>query len=674
MDSEYTYDDWAELLAGFFFDEAHGGEEILFAVDELSLSEASGIRDAGASLASAVQSVIGRHWDIAAVSRRVKNWRESGSEGPHPALPLLALTVLAASRMGSYEGYAPHKFYVPLRKAVDPSDSETGAPGSYLRHVRGLWEDLARWANEDRRGKFGRLTVRDPGVHYGRGLAFQHALVKSYDLQQLDVFFRRIGLEPGDEVSARELRRSLAVWTAPRHEPWAHRLHRVSADEDLCEYAEALLVREANRWDGRPRDPRTGRAVGRIRLGFRSVRRPRLGLFIQWDERLPEHVDLTLPSGERISLDRDHGWFAPHPLDGVSLVDAMETGLTLGGDGHRFALSAEDAYALSYDDDLGTWISVDRMSFGDRYHLLVREEYLAEVLSFVKVESTTDSNAADSAKPFPRGWRLVTDVRIDGRPRSAAPAALAALIPSGVGPRLRLLGGLRLPSQPNAYLRGGEPALALSSLTDDTFIKIRQASSGTTERFRVAVAANNEVPLWQLRLEPDLYEITHGESTVRLQIVDGIAEAAGPGAGTVQLAAIDNVSVTGTQSDRVVARPLPITVPAPAPHQALILLGARAGEHLYVECPLWLSELAGFELSWRHLDAWPSFETAWILMKGSAGRYEAILRSHLEPEFTSDGRESLWGRAIAIASVPVWERDEARRLWERYRQAAGIQP
>ena len=38
----YTYDEWAGLLAGFFFDEAHEGEEILFAVDELALVDASG--------------------------------------------------------------------------------------------------------------------------------------------------------------------------------------------------------------------------------------------------------------------------------------------------------------------------------------------------------------------------------------------------------------------------------------------------------------------------------------------------------------------------------------------------------------------------------------------------------------------------------------------------------
>src|SRR5688572_8830789 len=192
--NNYTYDHWAELLGGFFFGEDHDGEEILFAVDELSLAEASGLpeEEAARSLAHAVRLVITDGWNVVAVNRLVDRWRRAGASGAHPALPFLALTVLAASRMGSYEGFAPSKFYVPLRRALVPEDHEKNVPGSYLDHVRSLWNDLARWANDDNAGQRGRLTIRNPGPHYGRGLAIQHALVKSYDLRQLDAFFRRI--------------------------------------------------------------------------------------------------------------------------------------------------------------------------------------------------------------------------------------------------------------------------------------------------------------------------------------------------------------------------------------------------------------------------------------------------------------------------------------------------
>ena len=220
--ADYTYDHWAKLLADFFFDKAHAGEEILFAVDDRSLAEASGLDEnhAAKSLSHAVNTVVGPQWYLAPLTRRVARWRQEGAKGPHPGLPFLAITVLAASRMGENESFASHNFYEPLRRLLDPVDFEKGAPGTFTNHIWPLWHDLERWANDDLHGTRGRLVVRDPGHFRYVGLAIQHALVKSSDLRQLDAFFRRIGLEPGEEVLPAELRRALAIWTAARAEPW----------------------------------------------------------------------------------------------------------------------------------------------------------------------------------------------------------------------------------------------------------------------------------------------------------------------------------------------------------------------------------------------------------------------------------------------------------------------
>lgn len=674
--NEYSYDDWAELLATFFFDEAHDGEEVLFAVDELSLAEASGLdeQQAAESLARAVSLVIGASWNVLAAKRLVERWRKAGDAGPHPALPFLALTVLAASRMGSYEGFAPHKFYVPLRRALVPDDSGIDAPGTYLDYVRWLWEDLARWANVDCDGRSGRLTIRDPGWQYGRGLAMQHALVKSYDLRQLDAFFRRIGLQPGEDVAPAELRRALAVWTAGRPEPWAQRLQRISTEEDLQEYAEALLGREARRWDGRPRDPRTGRAVGRIRLGFTSARRPQIAVFIQWDERLPEELKVSLPSGRLIALEREHGWFTPHPVTDIDPAEAMTGGVELRGDGYRFDLRPEDVFAFAYDDDLGAWVSVDCMSYGDRYHLIASRDLAGEVVRFVQAASTTDPKIDETAsRGLPTGWKLVTDVRIDARPKTTPPGSLAALIPAGAGPRLRLLGGLPLTAAHGVYLRGGEPALALSTLSDDDRISIRRESTGEVEVFRSPTNTAREVPLSTLRLEPDRYEIRHGESKVSLQIVDGIAEAAGPGAGTIRHRGRGSAEVVGTSPSGVADGRNPITVPAPAAGDSLVLLGCQPGDHHIVELPSWLSSMVGFDISWKQIDAWPQFAPVWLLMRGVNGRYQASLLRAAEPDSTAVARGSQWARLLAVATLCDSESDETKELWGRYQTAAGIQ-
>jgi hypothetical protein len=671
--SQLSYDAWAQALAAFFFDEAHEGEEILFAVDGASVEEVSGLGECAAveSLAAAVRYVIGRGWGLGCVTSKVRLWRRSGSNGPHPALPLLALTVLAASRMGESQSFAAHNYYRPLRRLLDPNDEQTGPPGSLKDHVEHLWRDLAHWANEDLEGRRGRLAIRDPGHYRYVGLAIQHALVKSSDLRQLDRFFRRIGLQPGEEVVAAELRRALVVWTARRPEPWARRLARIASDDGLVEHCEALLAREARRWDGLPRDPRTGRPVGHVRVGISSMRRPEVGLYVQWDERLPELVQ-TAVAGIAVVLSQSHGWYEPHPLDAVDIGRSLSTGIELRGDGYRFDLRPEELYALFYDDDLGAWVSTDAMSYGNRYNLLVRCEVAKEVLRFVQSASTSTPRLDDRATRWlPTGWRIVADVQIDSRPPTSPPGSLAALIPAGPGPRLRLLGGLPLTAASGVYLRGGEPSLALSTVSDDDHITIRRESTGQTVRLRADIGANREFALGQLQLQPDRYEIRHGESKVTLQIVDGIAESAGPGVGSVVHRGARSVEVSGTTTSACGRTGKPLTVRAPKAGEASIILGARPGEHLVLQLPSWLSGHLGFAPTWRTIDAWPGFVAAWHLVRGSSGRYEASMIAPISPEASGGSATTQWGRLIGRSILSPTEPEQAIAMWAEYVRAAG---
>jgi hypothetical protein len=675
---DYTYDEWAGLLADFFFDKAHAGEEILFAVDDRSLAEASGLGEDQAvqSLSRAVRTLVGPAWLLGPLVRRVARWRKEGAVGPHPAIPFLALTVLAASRMGEQESIAPHNYYRPLRRLLDPADDDKGEPGTFTDHIEQLWGDLRRWANDDLEGTRGRLVIRLPGHFRYVGLAIQHALVRSSDLRQLDAFFRRIGLEPGEEVRPAELRRALAIWTTGRPEPWAQRLRRIATLPELADHCEALLAREASKWDGRPRDPRTGRPIGRIRVGFSSLRRPIIGLYVQWDERLPKSLRVVLPLGAETTLTKRHGWYDPHPLTDINVDAALAEGIELRGGAYRFDLRADIAYALAYDDDLGAWTSVDVMSYGDRYHLFVREEVAREVYQFVDRESETKTSLDEVAsRLLPQGWKLITGVQIDARPTTSTPPAMASLIPAGGGPRIRLLGGLPIGPAHGSYLRGGEPALALSTLIEDDHILIRRESTGDVERISIPSTANREIPLWPYQLVPDTYDVHHGDSKVRLQIVDGIVDAAGPGAGTIHHKGWDTIEVVGTQTFCTRNAPgEPVTVPAPSPGDQVILVGASPDECLVVALPEWLSLFVGFDLSWTTTDAWPDFEPVWCFRRGTSRRYEALLLNPIEPAVPGPAATTQWGRFIAVADLASMETDVAASLWQRYRKAAGANP
>lgn len=675
--SELDYPGWSAVLGEFFFDEAHAGEEILFAVDDLSLAEASGLpqHSAAHSLAEAVRSVITDRWLVNLIRRRVREWRSSGSTGPHPALPFLALTVLAASRMGELGSVASHNYYVPLRRLINPSDPETGAPGSFVDHIEWLWRDLAAWSSDDLGGRFGRLVVRDPGFYRFVGLAMQHALVRSADLRHLDAFFWRIGLSPGEEVPGPELRRALAIWARSRETPWGRRLARISADEHLADYCEALLEREAKRWDGRPRDPRTGRPVGRIRLGISTPRRrPEFGLYAQWDERLPERVTLQDSQGET-GLSRWHAWYKPAPIPVLGLDNALDAGLEIRSDIVRFTFAAADAYAFSYDDDLGLWVSVDTIAYGDQHLILVREADAPAAVNYLGSASSSSPVQVDHSRGgVPRGWRLILDVRIDARPQTAPPPALSSLISAGGGPRLRLFGGLPISSEVGVYLRGGEPAVALSDLVDSEELLIREVSTNEVLPLDAASADSREVPLWGLGLEPGHYEIKHGESTLHMQVVDGIAETAGAGVGTVTQAGRDGISVSGT----VISPPGPprqaLTVRAPIEGLTAYLLGADPEAVTEVALPLWISEHVGFSPSWRTIDAWPDFEPVWHLMPLEDGRYEAALVGHLVPavEEGFSTRGSRWARLIASTELSPDADQETGALWAAYLAAAGV--
>lgn len=667
-----SYDQWADDLAAFFFDEAHGGSEVLFSVDDITLADVSGLqeRDAVRSLADAVRTVVGRLWSVAAVANRVRKWRREGAVGAHPALPFLALTVLAAAQMGSEEDIAPHNYYRPLRRLLDQDDDENGPPGTFTDYIEDLWSDVVRWANEDLAGRRGRLVVRDPGFFRYVGLAFQHALLRGADLRHLDAFFRRIGLLPGEDVSPAELRRGLAAWSSMRSEPWARRLARVSAEPALATFCEDLLGREARQWDGRPRDPRTGRPTGRIRLGIRSARRPAPGFYAQWDERLPKELHLISPLGATTDLRRWEGWYEPLPLPINDLGNILDQGLELRTEGCRFYFREEDAFALEYDDDLGCWVSIDTMSYGDRHQLLVRRDVAEEVVSFLRSVASECRGPIHSAPGLPKGWSLISDVRIDARPRTSPPVALASLLPAGTGPRLRLLGGLQVGVGNNVYLRGGEPAVAPSVLTDDRRISIERVIDRHVVRVSADAAENGEYPLWELHLEPGIYEISQGESRVRLQIVDGIAETAGPGAGEITQRGSGDTEVSGTIAPPSEGQTSPCTVFAPFPGDSTVLIGPRANDVHIVSLPIWLSGKLGFQLSWSTMDAWPGFVPSWQLWETDSG-YEALLLEPKEPEVNDDASRTSWAKWIRSAKLSVDPSAEEDQLWGRYLAAAG---
>ncbi len=693
--SNLGYEEWAERLYEFFFSDENAGGEILFAVDGATLQEIypeGGTAAAGSFSEVVAGAVRGSDWKVSRIVNRVWLWEQRGQEGAHPALPLLALTVLAASNMEGGGSVAGTNYYVPLRRLVDPNDSGHGAPGDFTSHIEDLWESVEEWSAEHLGGRYGVLRARSQTLRFV-GLALQHAFLRASDLRHLNEFFRRLGLEPEEDldIDPATLRRAVQAWVAGRNEGWAERLQdackdRLGEDKELESHCERLLVRELRRWDGRPRDPRTGRALGQIRLVVSSLKNPRPYLQAKWDERLAHTQDLDLPQVGSTKITRvdELGYYAPTPLPGIAIGDLEEVltnGLDVVGSPTHFQFEEADLYALRYDDDIAAWSSVDHVSYGEP-HVFVAQgrvsteltEFLAGLVQEGGDPPTRTSMAQDGQLV---DWWLVGPSRIDGRP-ARIPDALAPFLPAGSGPRLRLLGGLKVGLAIHVYLRGGEPAVGLSNLeTLAEWIVIENTETGSQRKVCIG-PDEDEVYLSQLNLEPGNYTVRQGGAEAKFTVVDGIEAMHGPGAGDVLTEGVE-----GTIA--------PTHTPAVRPHMAEIkrnrptyLLGSSSDEHEEVWSPRWLAHDLPREgdgrpwLSWDKIDAWISFDPVWQVLpggrggRGGSGRATAQLIHPREPIPGEVVTDTKWAKRLREAELRSDASDEEEALWNRYQERVGV--
>src|SRR3954447_22320266 len=106
-ESDWDSNAWCHGLADHFFGEDLAGLPVLFFVDEDVLATIHPSHDAQAATASLAAAVRGELCKPAprgvfdAIEDRSRKWKVRGADGVPPFLHLLALCVLAASRMGT---------------------------------------------------------------------------------------------------------------------------------------------------------------------------------------------------------------------------------------------------------------------------------------------------------------------------------------------------------------------------------------------------------------------------------------------------------------------------------------------------------------------------------------------------------------------------------------------
>ena len=673
---EWDYERWSAEIDRHFLQEP-AGHPIVLCVDAETLTNLTGQdgEEAAAALARCVGSEVMPGYRFGAIAMRCEIWARGDRRSAPPSLPLLAVTVLAASMMDRSTDVGAHNYYLRFRQLLDPSDDRRGRPDNYGETIPYLWRQLETWLNDEMGGNRGILILPSEEAlartRYRRniGHALQHALFRASDRRRLVAFFRAVGLEPGEEeIEAVELRRTLAVW-AGRRLPQAKRLHILATETEHETYCLRLLERQAADWDGLLDDPETGNPVTPMRLCLTT--RPRsLGIVLPRDDRMPPETtvywgDETLQLSPSI-IER---YFHPIPLP-ISITNALlSEDLTAIGPDIGAALEAKPIHAFRYDEDLGAWVSADSIAFGELHYLLTHNDELANLMQFTQSEGIDIARVARSAEFAPTGWNVISGFRILTRPTAEPPSAVATLLRSGGGPRLRLVGGLRVPEFTRAYLTGGAPLLALpADMRSERFI-LRRESTGETLPLR---SESSEYPLDKLPLDEGLYHIECGAARLSFDLIDGLVETSGDGAGSVSTPG-RTTGLRGVHgSSRADLRP--VTLPAPSEGARCVLVGPGPHDLEIVELPVWLSDLVGGGgLSWTATAEWLSFDPVWRLTKPEprSELYEVARVGDTPPR--PGPHSDRWASLINRSELTDPDTDTSA-LWQQYRIAAEARP
>ncbi|MFJ2303489.1 hypothetical protein [Streptomyces sp. NPDC087787] len=541
------YQHWHDVLSAEFFGEEHALRSTVLYVDdevERELAERHGIET---GLARAVADEL--NWSdperplFSRPQRLCALWAQRGSTGPPPSLPVLALSVLAATRMASSDGMLKSNFYGRWIRLFgeQPSTPRAKRLEHAFQDVAAMWEELDTWL--DATGSlYGASTVSTDELYWKIGYPISQALVRGSDRQVLTRFFAATRLRPHNpnHVSGRELLRRLRVWTAGRDRRLSSRLM-----EELANAAEtgeslvtSLLKRLADDWDGTLHEPEREhrrRAIGlRLMVGDR-------GRSLEWLAEVSDGIDETevaVHGGRTFALCKEYGGVYGGLESLRPSAQQLENGIRLEGEDLVLEWVPLEVVLLRVHPHLGEWVSTEYFEPGEQHWLLAADSAVGEVRSMVN--ALGGRTVRESAAPVP-GWKVFKGVRaVNG-------LAFARALDRGgdhthvLEPQIRhraeLTGGLRIASEYRVgagvaghFLRGGAPDLLLPA-SESADGRVEVVLDGSTEKLRADPRV--PFPLSVIPLDEGEHRVGTVDSSQVFTLHDGLHEGLPPGTGTL---------------------------------------------------------------------------------------------------------------------------------------------
>lgn len=428
------------------------------------------------------------------INRDFRSWEKGDRSSPPPVLPLIALSVLAATKMRSDSQASSTNYYLRLAEALLPKSTseEQARLRAHLREGDGfldvvkMWRGLHRWI-EINIG-VGASTIREHPRFQRIGYPLSQALVRHSDRTKLTRFFSDLAFPIGHPPTQEELIAALQVWSTTERNRLTETLMRSLGEPGIRPLLAQVVEALARSWDGLILN-----TDGNVRIAIR------IGIDLDsWTSTVllpvpqggPEELQLWDANGLHYNFYSTPGYNYYLTTDSIPTAQtALRTGLKLTGDAHSAQVSPLSIVACSPDPQTGSWSSTEGF--------VPFEEHLVAVdLKHQRDFESILHHAADEGwRRMPQrrsalieGFALYKDVRFtDGKKLEDALSRFPALRRAGVAPattpRARLVRGLPIASRLSSkhYLVGGEPDLLLPSASEPYMARV--TLNGSSQNF-----------------------------------------------------------------------------------------------------------------------------------------------------------------------------------------------
>ncbi|MFB9166539.1 hypothetical protein [Arthrobacter psychrochitiniphilus] len=477
LETYVDYDMWQSKLSQAFFSMNQPDEPVIVFIDDEEMSRFfPHLTDPVGSLRSAVLAEL-RQTDKStifdAIDRRLAIWRRGPRDLAPPCLPLLAVTVLAGSRMRNDGEFSQAAYYPRLLSLMTSGSNNITARGiqKHFDLVAEMWQVLDKWI-ESNQDFLGSSTIY-PGNYSRIGYPLSQTLMKASDRERLSIFLQRRRVDQASKSSPQHLLALLRLWL---HKPrgfskaFLDLVQKGSGNPLLL----AVIVKLA---EEQPSDFPV--VEGRVRLD--------LGLCIDpedWSVSwvIPVHPRLTTQrlttgNGSFITIKEPEYGTVYDIVEGAlpESVPLMNRSFQAVGDKAVVTKKLRQLWILRMDPSSGRWLSVSDVIPSEQHLLVVQQSDNAEMDDLLS-KSAVSGYWKFRGVLFP-GWSVYVDVSFTG-PIGLSPTgtfiSIEELLKPASNLRPKLMNGLELRTVVGGrhFLSGGEPDLQLPDDPSREFIQI----------------------------------------------------------------------------------------------------------------------------------------------------------------------------------------------------------